>query len=151
MIDVNARNKIQSLQTARVISDGIDKLSDAIKGGKGEGGSMVLANEFRALQKVLSEEALTKLKTLITDLDGKLNALAEVEKNLPRKIEMDFPEVYPVSGSVEISKLPSVNIQNPQDIAKQLSPLLSNLTTSIYKAMQSVRIATPSAMKIKDA
>ncbi len=151
MIDQISRDKLQSLQTAKVISDGIDKLASAIKGGKGEGGTMVLANEFRELQKVLNQEALDKLKGIIGSLDEKIGSLSDLEKNLPRKLELNFPKVYPVTGSVEVSKLPSVTIGNAQAIAKELAPLISNLTASTFKAMSGVRLAMPSSISIKDS
>lgn len=136
IVDEQSRNRLQTMQTAKVISDGLDKLSTTLKSGTGEGGSMVLANEFRALQKILSEEALSKLKNLISELDDKLGKITELEKNLPRNIELNFPTTYPVEGNVEVTKLPSVSVNNLDEIATKIAATVNNLQVATLKAIQ---------------
>lgn len=126
MIDQNARNQLQNLQVAKQVTASIDKLGESLKGGVGNGASpYVLANEFNALRKLLSEEALTKIESLVKDLNSKIAELNKISADLPRAIEMNFPTEYPVRGSVEVQKMPPVTVSNLGELSTKLQALLS--------------------------
>lgn len=145
MVDQAARNALAQRQLVGGISQSIEKVATALKGGLGDGADPhILANEFRALRDVLSKEALDKLQGLISELDDKLAKLTEVSKNVPRAIEMNFPKEYPVRGSVDVNKigsLPDIKVTNLNEVSKTLAPLLNNVQAAL------LRLATPKADK----
>lgn len=136
MIDINARNKLQTAQTQKALYEGIDKIATAIK----ESSLIVpkpqiktpandVADELRSLQRMIgggnltesllklsksldgfdvNENALGQLKGLVADLSTKLRLLSEIEVKLPKEIKMNFPKEFPVTGTVDVGMIESL-------------------------------------------
>lgn len=133
MIDQNARSKLQNMQTAKAIADGIDRLTSAIKETsvvnpkpQVKTPASDLADELRSLQKMIgggnltesllklsqsldkfdvNENALGQLKGLVADLSAKLRVLAEIEAKLPKDINLNFPEDVEIKGKVDVGTI----------------------------------------------
>lgn len=178
VVDENARLKLQNLQTARTITDGLDKVVDAIKETsvvakpQPKTPANELADELRNLQRAIGggnltealsklsgslegfdvdKNALGQLKSLIVDLSAKLKLLADLEVRIPKDIDLNFPEDVQVVGKVDIGtidELPPVNISNIADLAKALSGVLNNLQVATIKAIERTKPEFPKGMTI---
>jgi hypothetical protein len=175
MIDLQARAKLQSNQQTKAITEGIEKLTAAIKTtnvATPQSPATDVATELRNLQKMIgggnlteslarlaksldtfdvNESALTQLKSLIADLSAKLIVLAQVEAKLPKDINLNFPEDVTVHGKVDvgtIDSLPPVQFKNLDELTNSLSILINNLQMATIKAIQASKTEFPKQFQV---
>src|SRR5688572_9818435 len=120
MIDPQARNKLQQAQTARALSEGVEKIVGALQKSAvvpQKTPANDLADELRNLQRLMGagnlteslikvsksldnfdidQNVLAQLKALVADLAVKLKILAQIEAKLPKEIELHFPKQVPL-------------------------------------------------------
>ena len=178
MIDQNARNKIQGFQTTKALTEGVDKIVEALKSSVAISQPQTktpandVADELRNLQKMIgggnltesliklsksldnfdvNENAIAPLKALVSDLSIKLKLLAGIEAKLPKEIKMNFPKEFPITGTVDVGmveSLPPVKVNNLDEVGKSVGMLINNLQMATVKAIQASKTQFPNSMNV---
>ncbi len=146
MIDINARNKLQSMQTTKAI----EELTSAIKEQEKTNGSEEIKTLTISLLKLaksldsfdISENFLEQLKTLSIDLStmSKIlakNNLAQSTNGLTEKNDVGTAETPP-----------SIEVTNLHEIGKTMGVFFTDLQQEIAKALEKNKTQLPKSVNV---